>query len=406
MTSQIDAGYVSSTAPKRTKAEGQVVIEQMIRLSKELLGGSGFVSKTLASDTFTIDDACILYTIDTEGAAATDDLARIGVTGGSTIREGHVIGIKIANLAQLPTFKHNAGGAKQLVMRNGADYTPSSLSEIVWFQYRTTGDSFHQILPDVTQLLGRMLGAKAATSLTIASNQITPASWLVLLNSGANADLNQALTSNFPDDGPLLILGWSSAAVFSRTIKNNTGGSVAGKFFNNGGIDLVLDSASKFVVYYRTTIATLPAWQELCRFGFDGAPTPPLTGNSLKKLRCNVGETALEFVPDTSGGMTLKSKNANFNVGSDVNTRYAIDTTGGAVTVTFNQATSGNFLDEWEIVRAAGTNDIFIVPYSSTPEYVFDDSTLTNIDTYKMQYGLSGGKVCKLLAVTGGLQIK
>lgn len=421
MTEQRPKGYASQTSPPPTKPEGQACINAMIELHKEVIGGTGFAvtSKTLASDKFSIDDGCIFYTIDTQGDAAADDLSSIEVALGSYLRDGHVIGLKVEDLSHVVTIKNNVGSTKKILLRNNADYTPTSLLEIIWLQYRESADAWYQIFPDFTQLLNRMLGAKAASTLAISSNQITPASWLVLLNSAADADLNQALTTNFPDDGPLLMLGWSSAANKIRTIKNNTGGSVAGKFYNNGSADIVLDSSTKYVLYYRTTVSSLPAWQEIARFGF-GLPTNPALGDVYVgngsggyQVPSGTPSDGQALVWDSAdakrvkwgsvgGSMAVSTKTTSFNVGSATNTRFVCDTAtnGGDIVATYNVATSGNNQDGNEFVRL-GPYNLKLVPY--TGEKIIDESG--SYDDYSFNNGMNGSRRVRTLHVTGGVLV-
>lgn len=395
MTAQIVQDYMAGV---RTNAQMKTAIEQLLDIVNEIPGGAGIYGTpiVIASDVLQIVDSFSQFIIDGQSTAA-DDLKAINTAG--TFRDGQRVSLSIADIGRPITFKHNVAVTNKLIMLGGADYVARSVNERLTFEYKESATAFYQIQPDYTDLLKLLLGAKPQTTVTVTSNSITPVSADVAIANGANVTINNAARTNFPNGGALLLVTAGDAYVY--TLAHNVGST--GRFLNRDLASIALKAGQS--VLYRAVFSTTDCWQEVVRFGFDGAPTPDLTGHALHKLRCNAGETALELVPDTSGGMTVSAQSSSFNVGSSINMRYVIDTTGGAVTVTFNNATSHNYLDEWEIVRGAGTADINIVPYSGGPEYVFDDSTLTNIDNYKMQYGMSGGKVCRLLAVTGGLQI-
>lgn len=113
-----------------------------------------FVSESIAAaapTTLTISGGSITPTIgthlvDTEGAAATDDLTNIATTN---LPDGRWLLLRPANPARVVTVKHNAGGAGQISLGQSADYALSSATSFVVLERSGTGwrEMFRNYVP-------------------------------------------------------------------------------------------------------------------------------------------------------------------------------------------------------------------------------------------------------------------
>lgn len=82
----------------------------------------GPVALTISSDTITVTGTG-WYTVDTQGAAATDDLSTIL---GTTV--GDVVQLRIANASRVVTVKHNG---TTIFLANGLDFTMDSIYDSI-----------------------------------------------------------------------------------------------------------------------------------------------------------------------------------------------------------------------------------------------------------------------------------
>ncbi|MCA0314216.1 MAG: hypothetical protein LCH63_10310 [Candidatus Melainabacteria bacterium] len=294
MTANISQNYIQDAG--RTNAQLKTTFEQMLDLLNEMLGGQGFKTATIniSSNNLALTDLYSCFTIDSEDSSP-DNLDSISSAG--VIRDGQVYFLKIANAARPITVRNGQVGTKEIYTRTGLSRVLRSTSEIFVVQYREVDDAFFEILPDYTPPLMRVPGFSEIQTLAPASNVVTPTNGFILIDCASSTDINQIARTNFPDNSGLLIVG-TADVVNVATLKHGLG--TAGKLIHNNGDDLVLDSATKFVVYYPSTDSGNLVWRELTRFGFDRIP--PL-GSALQVLRVNAGGTALEFAsPSSSGG--------------------------------------------------------------------------------------------------------
>lgn len=120
MTSLPASGYITDTtspAPAGAGvAGGTAWFEQLRNFVAQIIGGSAAASVTLASDTFTPNVG--VNVIDTEGAAASDTLATIGITN---VPDGTQIQVRIANASRVITATHAGGGSGQIILSDAAN---------------------------------------------------------------------------------------------------------------------------------------------------------------------------------------------------------------------------------------------------------------------------------------------
>jgi hypothetical protein len=117
MTALFAANYISNAA--RTNAQVKQALEDLRSVIAEQPGGGVAQALTIAAGSITpAKDAARALVVDTEAAAASDDLANIIQTNAP---EGSLLLLRNANAARTVVVKHNAGGAGQITLQGGAD---------------------------------------------------------------------------------------------------------------------------------------------------------------------------------------------------------------------------------------------------------------------------------------------
>lgn len=361
MTANIAQDYMQNSA--RTVPQMKVAIEQLLDMINEMVGGQGFYGTSLdiAAGAVTILDSYCLFTVDTESNASTDDLVSINTSG--TLRDGMIVGFKIEDAAKVVVWKQHAGSAKQIYLSGGVDYTQRNTSEIIWVQYRTASDAWHQIFPDYTLLLNWILGMKAPATYTVATKVITPVVPVIKVNSSADTDLERIAQDSVNYGNPFILVTAANDD-HVKTAKHNTG-SGSGKLLFNDAADVLIQTG-KWILFVKSG----SDWQEVTRFGYSSS----------------------------SGAWTKIDKSADFNVTDPSGTRYIVDTSGGAITATWTSASPADGISEWEFV-ILGNNNFTLAAYSG--EAIIyptgsDASLLFPAGSYR---------IVRAVAVTGGLVV-
>ena len=393
MQTQISTGYISDE--DRVEAEMQVTFEDLVQLIKEMPGGNGENPGTggatvLASDAFAVVDNYQHYALDGQGGVA-DDLKNI--TG--TIRDGAVIYLRAFSAGRPITIKNAAGGEGQIYTTTGRDYLMSATNQYVALIAR--GAAFYMLSSEQALIVDRLLGVRDQSSLTVASGTCTPDRCLHGLTTGGTAqNLDNIAQTALTEDGSVLILTGVAPTTAGNvvTLRHNQGDT--GQIYLKTGSTFVLDTWLKGIMLRKSGAA----WYEVIRWG-DRPSELPALGSPLQQLRVNAGGTALEYFTASSGGaFTAVSKSANFNVTDPARTRYVIDTTGGAVTMTFNGASPADNTSEWEIY-IIGSNKVTITAYAAGSEKI--KTPLGDFDSVEIDP--ASYRRVNLLAVSGGIAI-
>lgn len=124
-----------------------------------ILGGSPETTLTIATGVIT--PTLGSHAVDTEAAAATDDLTNILTTN---LNDGNLLLIHSVSAARVITIKHNAGGAGQVSLSLGVDLVLESPNE--WVFLKRSGADWVQVLStqvgsDATPFLGGDLDVRA-----------------------------------------------------------------------------------------------------------------------------------------------------------------------------------------------------------------------------------------------------
>lgn len=125
----------------RTEGEMKLALEDFLKGLKQVPGvGVTEQALTLATDAITpAVGASGIISIDTEAAAAADNLANIVLTN---VPDGSCLMLRIANNARVVTVKHLAGGSGQLSLRSAADLVMSATTQ--WLCVKRTGTLFEE----------------------------------------------------------------------------------------------------------------------------------------------------------------------------------------------------------------------------------------------------------------------
>lgn len=121
-------GYKSNSI--RTEGEMKQAFEDDSKATKQIPGaGVAETTLTIASGVITPPGGGPgTFAVDTEAAAANDDLTNIALTN---IPDGSEIWIHPANSARSMTVKHNAGGSGTIMLSTGGDFTLGNTTHIL-----------------------------------------------------------------------------------------------------------------------------------------------------------------------------------------------------------------------------------------------------------------------------------
>lgn len=134
-TSLPAAAYLSDAG--RTVPEMKAAFDAQRNFIANMIGGATREALTIASGTVTPGDGTSggAIIVDTEAAAASDDLANIALTN---VPDGMFLYIFFANASRVVTVKHNAGGSGQIQLVNSADFVGDALDKWLLVQRRST----------------------------------------------------------------------------------------------------------------------------------------------------------------------------------------------------------------------------------------------------------------------------
>lgn len=259
----IAAGYASKTDPKPSKTDGQNCINTMIQWIKELPGGteqSAVIS--LSNDSFAIANNYARYLIDTEAAAASDNLANIAST---LPRNGQIISVSIANAGHVVTVKHAAGGAGQIMTARGRDAIMRKLGRPMWFVYEATEDLWREINPDTVDQVDRILGSRPVSTISVATGSCVPTRGNHKITASGAQNLDLIDQTNYPDDDSSILLLTTASGSGAITVRHNQTGT--GKILLRDSTNFVLPIGATLALYKDGT-----TWIEIGRFGFADLP--------------------------------------------------------------------------------------------------------------------------------------
>lgn len=121
MTSLPTNGVLLDAGDALTTTNAKINLEKLRDCAAEMPGGAALGTLTISGGSVT--PTGWVHAIDTEGAAATDDLANIVTTNHP---EGRMLVLLCVSSARVVTVKHSAGGAGYVNLIDGADFVFSS----------------------------------------------------------------------------------------------------------------------------------------------------------------------------------------------------------------------------------------------------------------------------------------
>jgi hypothetical protein len=137
MTAFPAAGYIGFDT--RTEAEAETAFEDWLAATKQLPGGAAETTLTIATGAVTPNGAT--HAIDTEAAAASDDLDTINQTN---LPDGSILWLHAADNARVPTVRHNQGGIGKILL---ADATNLALANTgIWLRLQRKGTTWEERL--------------------------------------------------------------------------------------------------------------------------------------------------------------------------------------------------------------------------------------------------------------------
>lgn len=326
MTSLPADNYINNAS--RTVAEQKVALESLRDVHAELPGG--VVNSTLTIATGSVTPTAGVHIIDTEAAAASDDLANIVTTNHP---DGRLLLIRNANNSRSVVVKHNAGGAGQIALVDSADLTLSDTTMVLCLQrvgadwkevFREYGNNkaADRAFWGIDQVIFELIGGHAPEALTISAGDITPTYAVMTIDTegaAASDNLDHILQTNL-DDGRLILIRAVNASR-DVVVRHAQGG--AGEIQLRDAANLTLAETTQWLFLERRGTS----WYEIARFGFvakiadggtnngslgvsaagiyvgDGTKVTQLTGTSLQQFRVNIGGTAIEaFTPGSGSG--------------------------------------------------------------------------------------------------------
>ena len=135
------AGYLNNAA--RTEGEIKTALEDQLKGIKQIPGaGVAEQALTIASGSITpaLGSSGIIA-VDTEAAAATDDLTNIVLTN---IEDNSLVMVRNANAARLVVVKHSAGGSGQLSLKSAGDFVLGD-PDRHWLLLKRAGALFKEV---------------------------------------------------------------------------------------------------------------------------------------------------------------------------------------------------------------------------------------------------------------------
>lgn len=232
-------------------------LEDIVSLIKETPGGTlrRTTAIALASDAFApVKDYCA-HIIDTQSAAASDDLVTITSTG---IRDGFIISISIANAARIITVK-NSGNITTL---DGLDLILNSTTFELWLRWDSTLGKWRQVTnPETTIRLNKIPGGLPSSALTISGGSVTATRGFhtITSESGVTDDLDLIAQTTLTQDTSLLYL--KATTGHTITVRHNQVGT--GKLMNTSGASEVL-TGGRVLIYAKNG----SQWDQVGSHGF------------------------------------------------------------------------------------------------------------------------------------------
>lgn len=173
------ASYISDNA--RTEGEVKAALEDTLKACKQI-PGAGIAAQALTISAGSVTPALgssQILVIDTEAAAATDELTNIVTTN---LGANSLVRVTIANNARVVALKHAAGGSGELSLKTGGDMVLGDTTH--WIEFYVNGTQLDEV--------ARFPPAGPAVLSKAANYTVTPA------DRGKLVDCTATLTLSLP----------------------------------------------------------------------------------------------------------------------------------------------------------------------------------------------------------------
>lgn len=157
------ASYISNAA--RTEGENKTAFEDQLKATKQIPGaGEAEQALTIATGTITpASGASGIIAVDTEGAAATDDLANIAVTN---VDDNSLVILRNANASRVVVVKNNAGGSGQISLKSAGDFVLAD-PDRHWLLLKRSGTTLKEVARFPSADLAPILSKSSAYTTTV-----------------------------------------------------------------------------------------------------------------------------------------------------------------------------------------------------------------------------------------------
>lgn len=199
--------------------------EDFLAATKQIPGsGIAETTLTLASDAVTPPGGSGgIFTIDTEAAAASDNLATIALTN---FPDGSCLIVRPASSARLVVVKHAGGGSGQILLRTSGDFTLGDTTH--WLCLKRTGTSWQELWRMPALLWGAIDTKTGSYTMTAADRQkvldAISDTWTLTLLAVATAGIGFAVAIRNSGTGVITLDGNASETIDgATTLKLNPG---------------------------------------------------------------------------------------------------------------------------------------------------------------------------------------
>ena len=397
-TQQLAAGYISDG--DLLKSEAQTALEQIVSITKELFGGTEEgTAISIASGAFAVQANVSHYFIDTEAAAATDTLQYIS----GTPRAGQLIAIRSVNSARSITIGSGAGGAGQILTKNGSDFV-LGYGQFAIFKYVSGSPGYwEEWLRDDLARIDQLLGARPATTLTVASSAVAASRARHLIDSTTTTNLDAITTANMVDGAVLFIM--TANATYVRTMRHNITGT--GKLSLIGGASIVMAANTHYGFVkngsqwdHIMTLNAVPAgFSTIGAAGsipyLSATDTPALLAPGTDGYVNTMVSGLPAWVANSSNSkLTPSAKSAAFTMTLDVhNTFHLITASSADIPVTVG-ASPADGTTYQEVIHSGAYKAVYTA--NGAELFYFGDHTDTVLNV------VPGAAPVKLVAITGG----
>lgn len=343
------AGYITDAA--RIEGEVKTAFDDWLATTKQIPGAA------VAETTLTISSGSVtptqgIHAVDTEAAAATDDLTNIVQTN---LPDGSLLLLHTANAARDITVKHSAGGAGQISLRNAVDLVLATTTD--YLLLRRNGALWEEVL-FISKSLDRIpvIAKTGAYAVVIDDNgkliDATSGTWTLSLLAAASAA-----------DGFTV---WLKVGTGTITVDPNSSEQIDGsatKAFGPGSLAQIVCTGSAWRVAALWAIGNDNSWTGANSFKKAYSALYAIGNSSLDGLTPDMANGNVQTITATASGTMVTPANAS--AGTTLILKITQDGTGSRV-VTWPSTFKWPGGTAGVLSTAAGAVDVLTGVYDGT----------------------------------------